>query len=77
VDACPSPKRSLFVEDGMHKDLFTRDPDAVIWAVSQFIAELQSGRTFSVDEQPRLEAWTDTILRSVRKWMRRKWPQQA
>jgi uncharacterized protein len=77
VDACPAPARSLFVENGMHKDLFTRDPDAVIWAVSQFIAELKPGRTFSVDEQPMLEAWTDMVLRSVRKWMRRKWPQQA
>jgi pimeloyl-ACP methyl ester carboxylesterase len=77
AQACPAPKRTLFVEEGMHKDLFLRDPDAVIWAVSQFISELHPGRTYSVDEPPAFEEWINTMLRTVRKWMRRKTPQQA
>jgi pimeloyl-ACP methyl ester carboxylesterase len=75
--ASPSPVRTLFVEDGLHKDLFLRDPDAVIWAVSQFIAELQPGRTFAVDEPPMFEDWTSAVLKSLRRWLRRKSPQQA
>ncbi len=78
LDVCPAPTRSLLIEGGLHKDLFHRDPDALVWAISQFIAELpHSHRTFSVDEPPFFEDWLDSALRTVRRLLRRKTPQQA
>lgn len=77
ADACPAPKRLHLIDGGLHKNLFHRDPDALIWAISQFIADLPRGMTFSVDEPPLLETWTDAALRSVRRLLRRKTPQQA
>lgn len=38
--ACPTVKRIHCVEGALHKDLYERDPDALTWAVSQFIADL-------------------------------------
>lgn len=79
LDACPSPlKRIHSIEGGMHKDLFLRDPDSLIWAISQFIAELpHTTRTWSVEEVPAIEEWTDTALRMLRGLVRKKRPQQA
>ena len=52
--ACAAPKRIQCIEGGLHKDLFHRDPDAMTWAISQFLAELpRSHRTSSVEEPPR------------------------
>jgi fermentation-respiration switch protein FrsA (DUF1100 family) len=40
-DACPSThKRLVIVEGGHHKDLYQLDPDALVWAVSQFVTGL-------------------------------------
>lgn len=79
LNACPHPQRRLHrVEGGLHKDLYVRDPDSLIWAISQFIAELPpAGRTFSVNEPPVLEQWTDIALRTARRAFRRRAPQQA
>jgi fermentation-respiration switch protein FrsA (DUF1100 family) len=72
-DACPAPKQIRTIDGGLHKDLFIRDPDTLIWAISQFIAELPHvTRTFSVEEPPALELWTDSALRTVRRWFRRQ-----
>lgn len=38
--ACPTVKRIHCVEGALHKDLYQRDPEALTWAVSQFIADL-------------------------------------
>lgn len=38
---CPSEKKRMhLVDDALHKDMYVRDPDALIWAISQFIADL-------------------------------------
>lgn len=78
-NACAHPKRRLHaVEGGLHKDLFVRDPDSLIWAISQFIAELPPpGRTFSVNEPPVIEQWTDSALRAVRRVFRKRTPQHV
>ena len=69
--ACPSPKRIHIVEGGLHKDLYVRDADALIWAISQFIADLpHTHRTVSVEEPPVIEQWTDSALRAVRRAFR-------
>jgi alpha-beta hydrolase superfamily lysophospholipase len=70
-DACQSEKRIHRVEGGLHKDLYIRDPDALIWAVSQFIAELpRNPKTFSVEDAPAIEQWTDSALRVLRRVFR-------
>lgn len=72
--ACASEtKRIVTIEGGLHKNLFERDPDAIIWAVSQFLAELpKTTRVTSVEETPLLEEVVDSVLRSVRSYLRRK-----
>ena len=77
--ACASEtKKIVCIEGGLHKDLFIRDPDTMIWAVSQFIAELpKTTRVTSVEETPIIEEVTDSLLRTVRGYLRRKPSQQA
>lgn len=67
-DACPSSKRIYTVEGGLHKDMFLRDPDGLIWALSQFIADLPAGHHEPVVEEPQ---WTDVALRAVRRALRK------
>lgn len=70
--ACPSEKRMHVVEGGLHKDLYVRDPDALTWAISQFVADLpRHHRSYSLEETPAIEQWTDSLLRSVRRAMRK------
>ena len=38
--ACPGTKRIHCVDGGLHKDLYERDADSLVWAVSQFLAEV-------------------------------------
>lgn len=77
-DAAPGPKRIFAIEGGLHKDLFHRDPDTLIWAISQFIAELpHTHPTLALEGPPLLEHWLDSLLRGARKLLRRKLPQHA
>ena len=70
-DACRAPRRLHRVEGGMHKDLFARDPDSIIWAISQFIADLPHGGTAdSVEDASRWERWRDSALRAMRRTIR-------
>jgi fermentation-respiration switch protein FrsA (DUF1100 family) len=40
-DACASErKRIVVVGGGMHKDLYRRDPDLLVWAVNRFVTEI-------------------------------------
>ncbi|HYR27217.1 MAG TPA: alpha/beta fold hydrolase, partial [Thermoanaerobaculia bacterium] len=75
-DSCPSPQKRIHtVDGGLHKDLYLRDPDALIWAISQFVADLpHSTRTHSVEETPAIEQWTDYALRYVRGFFRKRRP---
>ena len=40
-DACPSEKRIQPVAGGMHNDLWERDPESLVRALSEFIADLR------------------------------------
>ena len=72
-DHCPAPKRIHCVEGGLHKDLFSRDPDSLIWAVSQFIAEVPKNHPMPIVEAPSpYEDWANSALRSLRRMMRRR-----
>jgi fermentation-respiration switch protein FrsA (DUF1100 family) len=76
--ACQSSKTLHIVDGALHKDIHLRDPDGLIRTISQFIAGLpQPGRTFSVAEPPLVEQWTDSALRTMRRLVRRRTPQQA
>lgn len=74
VGACGSATKKLHcIEGALHKDLFERDPDALIRAISQFISDLpRNGRDYSVEEPPQLEQWVDSALRTLRRTVRRK-----
>ena len=77
-EACSAPKTIQVIKSGLHKNLHLCDPNAMIWAISQFVASLPTpGRTFSVDEPPVIERWSDSVLGTLRRWLRRKSPQQA
>ena len=77
-DQCPTQKRIHVIEGGLHKDLFLRDPDTLIWILSQFITELpHTARRVSVEEPAPIEIWSDTALRAVRKLLRKRVTQQA
>ena len=77
-DACTTMKRIHLVEGAVHKDCFIVDPDAMVWAISQFIADLPPGTSSaSVEETPAIEQWTDSALRTVRKFVRKKTAQHA
>lgn len=70
--ACPTSKRVYCVEGGLHKDLYVREPDSLIWAISQFIAELpHAHRSYSVEETPAIEQWTDSARRALRRAFRK------
>lgn len=71
-EACPAPKRIYTLEHGQHKTCFVVDPDAMTWAISQFIADLpHTTRTQSVEETPHIEEWTNSALRTMRKLIRK------
>jgi fermentation-respiration switch protein FrsA (DUF1100 family) len=63
-DACTSPKRIHIVEGGLHSDLFTRDPEAVIGAISQFLAEVpRQTRSYPIEPPSKVDEAVDAMLR--------------
>lgn len=68
-EACPTPKAIHIVEHGLHKDLFVRDADGLVWATSQFIAGLQASPRVAVREEP--PHWLDLTLRALRRAIRK------
>lgn len=45
VAACKTPKRIVCIEGGLHNDLYLREPDTLVWAISQFLAEVPRKHT--------------------------------
>jgi alpha-beta hydrolase superfamily lysophospholipase len=71
--ACRTKKRIHCVEGALHKDMFERDPDALIWEISQFIADLpREAHTHEVEEPPAIEQWTTSALGALRRMTRRR-----
>lgn len=76
--ACGTKKGIHCVEGGLHKDLFERDPDALVWAISQFITDIpQSGRAHSVEQAPAIEQWTTSAIGVLRRLARRRNAERA
>jgi uncharacterized protein len=69
--ACNTPKRIHIVEDGMHGDLYERDPDALVWAISQFLSDVpQHARPFPIEPPSKVGEAIDAALRVVRHALR-------
>ena len=74
-DACGARAKQIhIVEAGLHKDLFVRDPDALVWAINQFAITLPVGNpaSFTPEEPTLAEVWTDAALRTLRRLLRQK-----
>lgn len=71
-DACPSPKRLHIVEGGLHKDLYLRDAPALVRVMNQFASEIpQYSMAAPAERPPHEDRWIDSILRFVRRHLRR------
>jgi uncharacterized protein len=66
-DAGTSPKRMHIVEGGLHSDLFQRDPDSLVQALSQFLAEVPHHmRDYPIEPPSRLDEAVDAMLHILR-----------
>lgn len=76
--ACPTTKRLHRVEGALHKDLFERDPDALVWQISQFLTQVRRRETpHAVEPAPAVERWVTPALAALRRATRRRSAQQA
>jgi alpha-beta hydrolase superfamily lysophospholipase len=70
-DACNARSHMHIVEGGLHKDLYLRDCQSLVWAVNRFASDLPTNtRTIPLEKQPRLNEWMDGALRLVRRGLR-------
>lgn len=70
-DGCNAPmKRIHTVEGGLHKDIFQRDPDSLVWAISQFLADLPRGAHATSSVAPMRRSLREVIGDLVRRWLR-------
>jgi len=71
-DAAGCSQRKIYVvEGGMHKDLYIRDCDTLVWAVNRFATELPIGVHESTVEPKMTEQLVDSFFRFVRRRLRR------
>jgi uncharacterized protein len=72
---CTTAKRIHIVEGGMHGDLYTRDADAIVWALSQYLADLPlHTRPFPIEPPSKVDESIDAALRMLRRALRKKSP---
>jgi uncharacterized protein len=70
-DACQSDKRVHLVEGGLHKDLWIRDPDSLVWAVNRFASDLPRNPHLIANPPRIYEQLIDATFRFARKHLRR------
>lgn len=71
-DTCGGAKKMLYlVEGGLHKDLFVRDADTLVWAVNRFASELPRNARHHVEPVPFLDHVIDAAFRHLRHHFRR------
>jgi fermentation-respiration switch protein FrsA (DUF1100 family) len=72
-EACSAPKRIYTVEGGLHKDLFVRDSDALVWTINQFIRDLPATKNEDsvAPKTDPVEELIDSAFRYVRRHLRR------
>ena len=70
-DACGNAMREIhMVEGGLHKDLWMRDPDDLVWVINRFAAGLPRLARMVHDRVPLYERWIDSTLRTMRRHLR-------
>ncbi len=68
-DESSAPQKRIYtVEDGMHKDLYDRDCDTLVWAIHQFAKDLPRYHQHNVALPPTL---TDQVIDGAFRWVRR------
>jgi fermentation-respiration switch protein FrsA (DUF1100 family) len=74
-DACDSPKMIRIVDNGMHKDLFVRDCDALTRTIHKFASEVPRNiRGTALEHPTRAQQIIDSAFRYVRRAIRRQTP---
>lgn len=72
-EACPTQKTIQVVEGGLHKDLYVRDPDSLIWAINRFATSLPKQTPLPPrEDQPMLDRVLDSAFRALRRTLRRR-----
>jgi uncharacterized protein len=72
-DACSSAKTIEIVSGGLHKDLYTRDCDSLVWVVNRFAAGLpHSTRAIPLAPADEDEDLLDLTLRYIRRRLRHR-----
>lgn len=76
-EACAAEKKTLvMVDGGLHKDLWVRDPDSLVWAINRFVTEVPLGGRI-IDVPPSaLDHVIDAAFRGLRRFLRRHPAQQ-
>jgi fermentation-respiration switch protein FrsA (DUF1100 family) len=72
-DACSGSKRIYVVEGGLHKDLYLRDPNTMVWAVNRFATDLPRNTPALSGQPSRLERF----LEGLRRYVHRAEPREA
>jgi fermentation-respiration switch protein FrsA (DUF1100 family) len=71
-DACPSAKRIQIVDGGLHKDLYVRDCESLVWSINRFAADVpHNTHDTSLEAPTRTEQLIDSTLRYIRRAARR------
>ena len=71
-DAAMHPSRCMrIVENGLHKDLYVRDADALVWAINRFASELPANPEVFDEPAPMVDRWIDGMFRYLRRSLRR------
>jgi len=77
-ESCANQTKQLInVEGGLHKDLFVRDADSLVWAVNRFAQDLPRRNEVFDDPPPMIDRWIDGVFRQMRRAMRRRFTQQT
>ena len=71
---CASERKVLHIVDGgLHKDLYTKDCDALVWAINRFASDLpRHTEHIPLDRAARTEELADAAMRFIRRHMRRR-----
>jgi uncharacterized protein len=70
-DACSSKKMLHIVDGGLHKDLYVRDCDALVWALHQFAKDLPRNTRYPLEKAKPHEELIDAAMRTLRRALRR------
>ncbi len=71
-NACGSEKQIQLVDGGLHKDLWLRDPDALVRAVNRFATDLPRNPHVITDPPRPYEQMIDNLFRFARRHLRRR-----